>query len=195
MSKYNPIYRSPIAVTEAESTTSGLRISDLTGVSVTVTQGDASEALSKYFATIPTKPGDLVDVGSGLLARLTPTEFYLFGKSSAAELPSDSELEESYRQVNSNAHTTDYTHGRALLKLTGADAAEALSKICGLDFYDTVFPNMQVKQTSAAKIKTLIARCDEEGEPTYHLHVNRPLGQYFWSILWDAGQEFGIQVA
>ena len=136
----------------------------------------------------------MVDVGAGFLACLTPTEFYLFGKSTAAKLPSDRELEESYTQAKSFAHTTDDTHSRAILKLKGANAAEALSKICGLDFSDAAFPNLKVKQTSAAKIKTLIARCDEDGELTYHLHVNRPFGQYFLETVWDAGQEFGIGV-
>ena len=50
-------------------------------------------------------------------------------------------------------------------------------------------------QTSAAKIKTLIARYDEGGTPTYYLHVDRALGQYFWEVVWDAGEEFGIEVA
>jgi sarcosine oxidase gamma subunit len=67
-----------------------------------------------------------------------------------------------------------------------------LGKICGLDFHDTIFPNLRVAQTSAAKIKTLIARYDTAERPTYFLHVNRPLGQYFWETVWDAGQEFGL---
>jgi sarcosine oxidase subunit alpha len=148
--------------------------------------------LREQFSDIPAKPGDVVEIEAGFLARLTPQEFYLFGNSAGAQLPSAAELEASFG--GAFAHTTDYTHGQTLLKLRGAEAAEALSKICGLDFHDPVFPNMRVKQTSAAKIKTLIARIDENGEPTYHLHVSRPLGQYFWETLWDAGQEFGIGV-
>jgi sarcosine oxidase subunit alpha len=101
-------------------------------------------------------------------------------------------MEKSFKDAGLFAHTVDYAHGQAALKLSGDNAADVLSKICGLDFRDSVFANMQVKQTSAAKIKTLIARIDEAGMLTYHLHVSRPLGQYFWKILWDAGQEFGL---
>jgi sarcosine oxidase gamma subunit len=79
--------------------------------------------------------------------------------------------------------------------LIGVTAAEVLSKICGLNFHETAFPTMQVKQSSAAKIKTLIARCDEAGTPSYFLHVDRSLGQYFFEVLRDAGQEFDIGVA
>ncbi len=193
MTEYNPIYRSPVAM-PAVSTETGLRANDLTGIQITRTAGDATEALKNQFSQAPDNIGDIVDFGDGYLAKLTPTEFYLFGKSVEADLPSATELEASYASAGANAHTTDATHGQAALKLTGADAAETLQKICGLDFDDSVFPNMKVKQTSAAKIKTLIARIDEDGEPTYHLHVTRPLGQYFWSILWDAGQEFGLGI-
>lgn len=192
MSEYKPIFRSPITVPEVSPTPSDLRLSDLTGVQVTLIQGEAADILPKHFSNIPARPGDLVDAGEGLLARLTPAEFYLFGKSAAAKLPSAADLDHSFEQAQCFAHATDDTHGKAVLKLVGPLAAEALSKICGLDFHDTVFPNMQVKQTSAAKVTTLIARCDQDGRPAYFLHLNRPLGQYFWDIVWDAGQEFGI---
>ncbi len=195
MTEYNPIFRSPIAMPKSTSASSDLGVSDLTGIQVTLIQGEAGDILKKHLPNIPKRqpnPGDLAEVDGGLLARLTPTEFYLFGLSSDAKLPSAQALSDSLTKTKRFAHATDLTHGKAALKLTGPTAAEALSKICGLDFHDSVFPNMHVKQTSAAKVKTLIARCDEDGVPVYHLHVNRPFGQYFLEILWDAGQEFGI---
>lgn len=183
---YSPVFRSPITVKERDSTSQNLNLSDLTGVSITLIQGAATGVLQNQFSQIPANPGDLVDVGDGLLARLTAEEFYLFGKSSEVKLPAPGDLDDGF------AHATDMTHGRAALRLVGSDAPEMLSKICGLDFHDAVFPNMQVAQTSAARIRTLIARYDEGDTPAYFLHVNRPFGQYFWEIVWDAGQEFGI---
>jgi len=194
MTQYNPVFRSPIAVSEPAQPVTRLGLSDLTGVLVTLIKGDAADLLQKEVSTVPAKPGDLVNVDGGLLARLSPHEFYLFGLSAQANLPTAAELGAVFTQAGSFAHATDLTHGRAALKLTGPAAAEALSKICGLDFHDSQFADMTVKQTSAAKIKTLIARRDEAGRPTYHLHVNRPMGQYFWEIVWDAGQEFGVVV-
>jgi heterotetrameric sarcosine oxidase gamma subunit len=192
MTTYQPIFRSPLARPAEPVVTAGLRLSDLSGIPIILSQGEAGAVLQQQFGRLPAQPGDLVEVGQALLARLTPGQVYLFGKSSQADLPSAQALEDSYAQANLLAHTTDFSHGQAAFKLSGAQASQTLSKICGLDFHDSVFPNMRVKQTSAAKIKTLIARCDEAGEPTYHLHVSRPLGQYFWESLWDAGQEFGI---
>ncbi len=190
MSNYSPVFHSPIVQT-SESTAS-LRLQDLSGSQITLIQGDVGDLLAGYFSRIPTTPGDLVDINDGLMARLTPTEFYLFAKL-PTDLPAPAALDDTFAQANRFAHATDISHGKAALRLVGHQAAELLSKVCGLDFHDTVFPNMSVAQSSAAKIKTLIARYDEAETPAYYLHVNRPFGQYFWDILWDAGQEFGIE--
>jgi sarcosine oxidase, subunit gamma len=196
MTDYNPIFRSPIApIPHPISPISNLTLADLTGVPVILIQGEVGDILKQHFVQIPAKPGDLVEVSGGLLACLTPAEFYLFGLSLAANLPSAATLDDSFAQNQRFAHATDLTHGKVVLQLAGVAASEVLSKICGLDFHQTVFPSQHVAQTSAAKIKTLIARYDEGETPTYFLHVNRPLGQYFWETVWDAGQEFGLTTA
>jgi heterotetrameric sarcosine oxidase gamma subunit len=104
-------------------------------------------------------------------------------------------LNDIFAKAQQFAHAIDYTHGKAVVRLSGMAAPDLLSKTCGLDFHDTVFPNLRAAQTSAAKIKTLIVRYDQEATPTYFLHVNRPLGQYFWEVVWDVGQEFGLTIA
>jgi heterotetrameric sarcosine oxidase gamma subunit len=190
---YTPIFRSPIRATKTSPAAPGLELIDQTGLPITLIQGQAAAGmLADYFGQIPANPGELVEVGEGFLARLTPAEFYLFGKSAGAALPTAAELESNFKTAGVFAHIVDYTHGQVALKLAGEHAGAALSKICALDFHDSAFPPLQVKQTSAAKIKTLIARIDEGGTPVYHLHVSRPLGQYFWETLLDAGQEFGL---
>ena len=193
MSDYNPIFGSPItSISSPTFPTSKLTLTDLTGVPVILIQGEAGDTLKQHFSQIPAKPGDLVEVDDGLLARLIPTEFYLFGLSSSAKLPSAAALDDSFARAQRFVHATDYTHGKAVMRLTGAATGEVLSKICGLDFHDTIFPNMRAAQTSAAKIRALIVRRDDNDIPTYFLHVNRTLGQYFWETIWDAGQEFEI---
>lgn len=198
MAQYKPIFRSPITGpelrSEATAASSLLALSDLTGVPVIRIQGQADRVLQAQFGQVPARVGELVEVGDGLLARLTLTEFYLFGRSAEAGLPSASALDQLLVGSDLFAHATDFTHGKAVLRLTGYPAPDLLSKICGLDFRITVFANSRVAQTSAAKIKTLIARYDE-GAPTYFLHVDRPLAQYFWETVWDAGQEFGWTAA
>lgn len=195
MSPYTPIFRSPITMPPAVGAgAADLLVNDLTGAPVILIQGDPGQTLQKYFGQVPAQPGQVIELETGFLARLTPGELYLFGKSAAASLPAADELERMVAAAAYSTQTTDLTHGTALIKLGGDSAASTLSKICGLDFHDQAFPNRQVKQTSAAKVKTLIARIDEAGRPTYHLHVERGLGQYFWETLWDAGQEFGLGI-
>jgi heterotetrameric sarcosine oxidase gamma subunit len=195
MNGYSPIFRSPItSLAPSAAVSSQLSVADLTGAPVILIQGEIGNLLNQYFVQIPARPGDLVEVSGGVLARLTPTELYLFGLSPNAPIPSVTAIENSLAKGPHFAHATDYTHGKAVIRLAGLAAAELLSKICGLDFYSLAFPNLRVAQTSAAKIKTLIARYDQSQTPTYFLHVNRPLGQYFWEVVWEAGQEFGIMV-
>ncbi|MEM7033628.1 MAG: sarcosine oxidase subunit gamma family protein [Chloroflexota bacterium] len=194
MTTFTPIFRSPIAAPPVADDADGLRLLDLTGASVTLITGDADAVVAKALsADLPAKPGDLVNLSDSILARLTPKELYLFGLSADGDMSTTANLVEAIQKAKSNAVATDYTHGKAIMKLVGRDATGLLSKICGLNFQNDAFPNLQVKQTSAAKVKTLIARVDDEAEPAYYLQVNRPLGQYFWEVAWDAGQEFGIR--
>ena len=202
MTTSQPIFRSPITATQPESESENpksshghtseiqnLKLIDLTGVPIIHIQGPAAESLQTLFPAVPAKPGEVIDLGQGLLARLRPQEFYLFGKTAEATLPT-AELDRYFASSGQHLHATDYTHGQAVIRLSGPAAPQLLSKICGLDFRERTFPNRQAKQTSVAKIKALIVRDDEGDTPAYFLHVTRPMGQYFWETLWDAGQEF-----
>ncbi|MCI0552445.1 MAG: hypothetical protein L0287_15960, partial [Anaerolineae bacterium] len=104
------------------------------------------------------------------------------------------ELDAGFRQAGRFAHAIDYGGGTAILSLAGQAVPEVLSKLCGLDFHPERFPDLHVAQTSAAKIKTLIARHDASGRApsgrAYSLHVDAPSGQYLWDVVLDAGQEF-----
>jgi heterotetrameric sarcosine oxidase gamma subunit len=191
MTTYNPIFRSPIVAPEPVSG-SHLQLSDLTGVQITLIQGEARAVLQTDGASVPAKPGEVINMAGGLLACLTLTNFYWFGLTPSAKLPDVVELNQALVKNQSFTHATDFTHGKAVLKISGSAAPELLSKICGLNFSHKTFPNLYAAQTSAAKIKTLIVRCDENSQVTYYLHVDRPLGQYFWEVVGDAGREFGL---
>ncbi len=167
----------------------GLSMTDITGAPVILIQGDVAAGLPDGLP-LPASPGELLAHGGLLLARLTPGELLLFGAEPSAVAPDAAALERHVGASGSFAHATDVTHGQAIIKLGGPASAGALSKICGLNFADSAFPSGQVKQTSAAKIKALIARQDEGDTPTYYLQVSRPFGQYFWETLLDAAQEF-----
>lgn len=86
----------------------------------------------------------------------------------------------------------DVTHGRVLLRLTGAHAADALSMICGVDLHDDVTPDGAALRTSVAALVTEIVRDDVGGERSYLLGCEWSSGEYLWDSVMRAGFEFGI---
>jgi heterotetrameric sarcosine oxidase gamma subunit len=87
----------------------------------------------------------------------------------------------------------DLTHGRALVRLTGAAAPDLLAKVCAIDLADHRTPNGTALRTSVAKLTTDLVRDDREADPSYLLHCERSYGQYLFEALLDAGAESGIE--
>jgi sarcosine oxidase, subunit alpha len=88
----------------------------------------------------------------------------------------------------------DATHGRALMRITGARAADVLAKVCGIDLSDEITPNGAAFRSSVAKLVTDVVRDDQDGVRSYLLHCERSSGQYLFGALIDAGDEFGIEI-
>lgn len=88
----------------------------------------------------------------------------------------------------------DVTHGRALMRLTGRDAAGVLAKVCAIDLADRTTPDGRAFRSSVAKLATDVVRDDRDGTPSYLLHCERSSGQYLFDALLDAGAEFGIDI-
>ncbi len=95
----------------------------------------------------------------------------------------------------------DLTHGRALLRITGRDAAELLARLCGADLDDDMAPDGAALRAPVAGVATDIIRDDqaEAGRPSYLLrsyllHCERSSGQYLFDALVSAGESLGIGV-
>jgi len=88
----------------------------------------------------------------------------------------------------------DATHGRALVRITGAGAPDLLTKVCAIDLADEVTPNGAAFRSSVAKLVTDVVRDDRGGARSYLLHCERSSGQYLFDALIDAGNEFGLEV-
>ncbi len=186
-----PVFRTPIpGAASGALASASIELRDLSGTDVVLIQGDARSALDSRWSRIPTEPGDVLDVESTLLCRLTARDLYLTARTPSVRLPSIQELNSSFERTRCSARATDYRHGTAVVNLRGSAAPHVLSKVCGLDFSEAAFPDMQVRQTGAAKIETLIVRCDEDAVRVYYLHVHRPFGQYMWDTVGDAALEF-----
>lgn len=86
-----------------------------------------------------------------------------------------------------------FSHARALVRLTGADAPRLLAKVCAVDLDDGVTPDGAAFRSSVAKVATDVVRDDVSGERSYLLHCERSCGQYLFDALMDAGEELGIE--
>ena len=198
-----PIARSPITVPGPRSIVDGwevstrrsaaaLRLTDASPLAKLGVRADADSAFARAL-DVPflrsQREDDVLVVGSG------PGEWLLI--SSAG---SSGRLRERAQGGSGDDFVTavDLTHGRALMRMTGRDAARALTKVCAIDLDDAVTPEGTAFRTSVAKIATDVVRDDAgagTGEPSYLLHCERSSGQYLFDCLLDAGSEFGIEPA
>ena len=87
---------------------------------------------------------------------------------------------------------TEVTHGRAEIRVIGPHSQGLLSKVCGLDFHPSAFPNETAKQSSLAKTTQLIIRCDIGELPAFSIIGVQSLGTYVWDTMMEAGTEFGV---
>ena len=86
----------------------------------------------------------------------------------------------------------DLTSVRAMFRLTGAEAASLLNKICALDLDDEAFPNGTSGRTLVAGVATELGRDDKAGARSYLVLPSRSFGRYMEETIRDAGEEFGI---
>ena len=92
----------------------------------------------------------------------------------------------------------DLTHGRALLRLTGDDAAAGAGQgVRRSTCADDVTPNLARPSARAvAELVTDVVRDDlGDGTRSYLLHCERSSGQYLFDVLVDAGAEFKLEIA
>ena len=215
MNNYHPIRRSPISArgkslveragwqiaeaystleAEAAAVRGSVGLADLSALGKVQIQGAALPALQAAFGSAPGQPGEVAAVEGGLLACLTHDDWYLTapvgGEAQALE-----RLQGALSAAGAFAHATDVTHAYAALLLAGPRSREVLPKLCGLDFHPAVFPNRAVRQSSVARLRTILIRDNLAGGglPAYQLHVARSEADYLWGVLLDAASEFGAQ--
>lgn len=88
------------------------------------------------------------------------------------------------------AHAIDTTHGRVCLRLTGADSARVLEKVCNLDFSDHMTPDGAATSASVAKVTCDLIRDDVDRDRSYLILADRSYGQYLFDALVDAAADF-----
>lgn len=138
--------------------------------------GPMASALGTRFGRA-VRDGDRLTVGSG------PGEWLVLAP--VADLPKlASWLEQQGEADPGLVSVVDLTHGRAMLRLTGPDAADVLARVCAVDLSDRITPDGAAFRTSVARVATDVIRDDLGGAgPSYLLHVERSSGTYLWDEL------------
>ncbi len=200
MAEAAPVARSPISPASPVTVEHGWeisarrsdvdpRITDCTPLAKVLvlasTDGEVSRALGVPFGRAARDGHGTLVVGSG------PGEWLLLGPPGASAAVAGRVEEVPNEEMVS---VFDVTHGRALMRVTGAKTVDLLAKVCGIDLSEEVTPDGAAFRSSVAKLVTDIARDDRDGERSYLLHCERSSGQYLFDALIDAGDEFGIEV-
>ncbi len=200
MAEAAPVARSPISPAppvkvehgweiSARRTDADPRIMDCTPLAKVLvlasTEGEVSRVLGVPFGRAARDEHRTLVVGSG------PGEWLLLAPPGASAAVAGRVAEVPNEEMVS---VFDVTHGRALMRITGAKTVDLLAKVCGIDLSEEVTPDGAAFRSSVAKLVTDVVRDDRDGERAYLLHCERSSGQYLFDALIDAGDEFGIEV-
>ena len=145
--------------------------------------GAVAQQLGAAFGSSARTSGGVLVLGS------RPGEWILLG---AADSVADAVGALDGLDAGSLVTALDWTHGRALFRVTGREAARMLEKVCSLDWSEEMTPDGAVASASVAKVTCDIARDDVDATASYLIFCDRSFGQYLFDALIDAGDEFGL---
>ena len=77
------------------------------------------------------------------------------------------------------------------LAVTGTQASEMFSKICGIDLRSHKFAHGDIAQTSVAKTNAVVIRNDLGSTPGFYILSDISGVEFLWDCLLDAMQEYG----
>tara|TARA_Y100000590_G_scaffold236677_1_gene266423 strand:- start:530 stop:1096 length:567 start_codon:yes stop_codon:yes gene_type:complete len=128
------------------------------------------------------------NVGGDLVCGTRPDEWTIYGDPGRSGAIAASVPTEGFVTV------IDITHGRAMLRISGSNAAAALSKICNLDLSDELTPNGAVFSGSLGSVSCDWVRDDQGGETSFLISCERSFGKFLFIAVADACAEFGLSV-
>ena len=185
----SPAFESPVVRSYKTASAGALMLSDASAAVKWLVRGSAGGAAADRLG-VPFGSSRATEAGALVLGS-RPGEWIVVGPVGAV-----AEVVAGIDELDPSDLVTavDWTHGRALFRVTGSDAPRMLEKVCSLDWSDAMTPDGAVASASVAKVTCDIARCDMDGTPSYLIFCDRSFGQYLFDALIDAGDEFGLAV-
>lgn len=178
--------RSPVDVGPLTSPDGGVTLADAYATTkVQIRAGTATAAAAalvvSYGSSARSAEGDLV-------CGTRPDEWTIYGEPGRSSTIAATVPTEGFVTV------IDITHGRAMLRISGANATAALSKICNLDLSDELTPNGAVFSGSLGSVGCDWVRDDQGGQTSFLISCERSFGKFLFIAVADACIEFGLLV-
>ena len=179
-------FASSVTKTYPEAADAALTLTDVSATAKTLIRAEITAAAAQDLG-VAFGASQVVD--GTLVAATRPTAWVVLGP--------EAQVAAYAATVSDAGHVSkvDFTHGRALFRITGADSSKVLEKVCSIDWTDNMMPDGAVVSASLAKVTCDIIRNDVSGTRSYFIMSDRSSGQYLFDAILDAGDEFNMGVA
>jgi len=139
---------------------------------------------------LPMVPNTLTDVNGITIYWLGPDEWLIVTPDDRRE-----SVRHQLRAALAKLHVavTDVSGGQTALQLHGRHVRDVLAKGCPIDLHQRVFGLGQCAQRHLGKAPVLIGQIEEQ--PYFELIIRRSFGDYLWTWLESAAEEYGLETA
>lgn len=155
-------------------------------VQVFAAKGKASQVATSL--ALPTGPGTAVIGDAYTAIPLAPAQWMLHSNEGR-----DGSLCENLRsQLDNDGYVSEQSHGRLIIRVSGANARQLMQKGCRLDLHPSVARGGFCAQTNIAQTGVIVHQRDEN--PTYDLMLYSGFARSFWHWLTESAAEYGFEV-
>ena len=155
--------------------------------------GSAVEHIESLNLPVPAKPNLAVESKQGaLVLRLSQKEIWVL-----ADIETQGEGFTNLRQQQApkkGCYALYNQDSHAWLAMTGANLAETMAKVCGVDLRAENFPIGAIAQTSVARVNVIVVHHKMNGVPCFSIFCDSAAAEYMWDSLLDAMKEFDGEV-
>lgn len=147
---------------------------------------------------IPEQPNSLEKTGDGsLIIRLGITEFLILTDPNhrgelSVQLTSEWEAT-NFESIDMRTFYLPRQDSHACFLICGEYAPQLFAKLCAVDLRANHFPNLNVVQTTVARLGSIIIRNDLPDTLSYLILTDSTSAEYLWDCIIDTGQEFEVR--
>ncbi len=173
---------------------------DLSGLSRVGIKGKGiSRRLSQEGLSFPdTNNRALRQDDGSVIARLADNEILLLSDleqtSEYIQRLTEACLDRDHPSGGTREFVVPRQHSNAWFRISGHETATAMAKLCAIDLRPASFDDLQVAQTSVARLNAIVIRDDIAGIASFHLLADSASAEYWWECLLDAGSKYELRV-